>query len=65
MSAPNNTQPADLLLRDAVKSIGVIIPPHVDDPTTAILIAAHALITRLDAMETALLGVLRNSKAGS
>ena len=64
MNTSNNTLPADLALMDAVKSIGAIIPPHVDNPTTAILIAVHALIAKLDVMEKTLLEALRKNKAG-
>lgn len=43
---------ADSLLMEAVDSIGVIIPPHVDNTASALLIGFHALIAKLDSMET-------------
>lgn len=51
-------QTADSLLMDAVDAIGVIIPPHVDSPAVAILIAAHAIIAKLDSIETMFLQAL-------
>lgn len=42
---------ANNLLMDAVDAIGVIIPPHVDNVASAILIVGHALIAKLDSME--------------
>lgn len=53
-------QTANNLLMDAVDAIGVIIPPHVDSPAAAILIAAHALIAKLDSMEASQLEALRD-----
>lgn len=45
-------QTANELLMDAVDAIGVIIPPHVDSPAAAILIVGHALVAKLDSMES-------------
>lgn len=53
-------QTANNLLMDAVDAIGVIIPPHVDSPAAAILISTHALIAKLDSMETSQLEALRD-----
>lgn len=53
---------ADNLLMDAVDSVHIIIPPNVDNPTAAILIAAHAIIAKLDSMEAVQLQALRDLK---
>lgn len=50
---------ASELLMDAYKAIGGIFPPNIDS-ATAILIAAHALIAKLDSLETSMLDALRD-----
>ena len=50
---------AENLLMDAFESIPIITPMHVDNPTTAILVAAHALVAKLDTMESTQLEELR------
>lgn len=59
------SETADNLLMDAIRDVPGFTPPRVDDnPAEAILIAAHAIVAKLDAMETTLMDALRNSKAG-
>lgn len=71
MSAPDTTQQAaqtiedvacetaDNLLMDAADSVHIVIPPGVSIPS-AILIAAHAIIAKLDSMETSQINALRD-----
>lgn len=51
---------ANRLLMDAVGATGKIIPPHVEGSATAILIVGHALIAKLDSMETTCIDALRD-----
>lgn len=51
---------ATYLLMDAIDDVPGFVPPRVDNPTEAILIAAHALIAKLDSMETSQLEALRD-----
>lgn len=48
------------LLMDAIDEVPYFVPPRMDNPTEAILIAAHALIAKLDSMETSQLEALRD-----
>ncbi len=51
---------ATFLLMDAIEDVPNFVPPRVNNPTEAILIAAHALIAKLDSMETTQLEALRD-----
>ncbi|MBI3480338.1 MAG: hypothetical protein HY016_08300 [Nitrosomonadales bacterium] len=46
------TLTATILLMDAIDEVSGFVPPRVDNPTEAILIGFHALIAKLDSMET-------------
>lgn len=48
------------LLMDAIADVPYFVPPRVDNPTEAILIGFHALIAKLDSMETSQLEALRD-----
>lgn len=53
---------ADTLLLDAIDSIGAIIPSHIDSPSTAILLVGHALLAKLDSIETSLIEGMENMR---
>lgn len=46
---------ADGLLKEAIQSVSKIVSPYMNTPTEAILVIGHALIAKLDLMETSLL----------
>lgn len=56
----NAHETANTLLMDAVDAIGRIIPPHVNSPTTAILDVGHALVAKLDSMESTYINAMND-----
>lgn len=49
---------ADCLLMEAIQSVSKIVSPYMNTPTEAILAIGHALIAKLDSMETSQLDAL-------